>query len=123
LNASQKEGSLLNKIGVKGGRRPIRMSSGYLIPFNESNVRQQVIIVVTDSYAVLCFDHNLKLLWESSILQYVPPSLYLSEIAIAVTSIPLRINDKGSVFIGGRFSLIPQPNTVEYVFICRPLMD
>lgn len=38
-------------------------------------VRPQVLVVVTALWEVLCFDHNLNILWQNSILVCLLPFL------------------------------------------------
>lgn len=64
------ETTLLPDVKVGSGRRPVGLQSGFLTPFDPKNPnqpRQQVIVVVTDGWSVLCFNHLLKLMWETTI--------------------------------------------------------
>lgn len=42
--------------------------------------RKQVLVVVTASWQVLCFDHNLVLMWEVAIEESLPPNARLAEV-------------------------------------------
>lgn len=51
------------------GGRPVSMATGYLQPYQSMlQVRHQVIAVLTSDWTVLCFDHELKLLWKNKLL-------------------------------------------------------
>ena len=44
------------------------MATGYLHPYQSMlQVRHQVIAVLTSDWTVLCFDHELKLLWKNKL--------------------------------------------------------
>lgn len=45
---------------------PVAMAVGYITPLSKELVvafRKQVLVVVTQSLRVLCYDHNLRVLW------------------------------------------------------------
>ncbi|KAM9966498.1 hypothetical protein ACTFIR_006716 [Dictyostelium discoideum] len=100
------ESSLLSDVGLATGRRPIAIKTGYAKHSIPGEKRQQIIVVVTDGWAVLCFDNKLKKLWESYASDEVLPGHYQSEISITIlpTTIP---DDKGIVIIGGRMEPLP----------------
>lgn len=115
------DASLLSTTRVTAGRRPIALAAGYFTPLenlhvhtennakeissassNTTNTREQFIVVVTDGWTVLCFNKNLKLIWESHMREHFPQNSYTSEIAVMLIPKPIRINDKGAVIIGAR---------------------
>jgi len=54
-------------VRVSVGRHAIAMAVGHLTPPSEEHgagSRKAVVVVVTASWHVLCFDHNLKLMWQ-----------------------------------------------------------
>lgn len=63
------EVSLLpDKIRIASGRRPVAMATGVVDrTYRPGQPQKQVLVVVTSGWAVMCFDHNLKKLWEVSL--------------------------------------------------------
>lgn len=58
-----------------GNRRPIAMAAGYLDPPPQDFVhvkRKMVVVVVTAGWVVTCLDHNLKIMWQTSIHDTLP---------------------------------------------------
>eukprot|EP01097_Dermamoeba_algensis_P006261 TRINITY_DN3920_c0_g1_i1.p1 TRINITY_DN3920_c0_g1~~TRINITY_DN3920_c0_g1_i1.p1 ORF type:complete len:686 (-),score=161.99 TRINITY_DN3920_c0_g1_i1:182-2239(-) len=104
------EASLLGKIGVKKGRKPIGLGAGYLFPQNgeaaahtpsATSSRKQVVVVVTESLVVLCFDHKLKLIWETNIVAVAHPLIDKPVMATVIISPHnLRTGDNGVVVVG-----------------------
>lgn len=66
------EVSLLpDKIRVSSGRRPVALAAGVVDrSFKRGEIRKQVVVVVTSGWTVMCFDHNLKKLWENNLQVY-----------------------------------------------------
>lgn len=93
--------SLLRKVGVRSGRRPVALASGYL-KSSTTQEEKQVIVVVTDGWIVMCYDHKLELLWESIPVDEVPEGYYHEEVAILIAPHPVRVGDEGIVVVGGR---------------------
>lgn len=106
-----KEASLLSSVSVKTGRQVIAMATGYLSRYSSRKSRKQVIIVVTEGYHVLCFDDRLRLRWERTIGADFKDR-HLGEIAVTISSHPLRRGDRGMVMIGGR--LVSSKNFESY---------
>jgi hypothetical protein len=66
---------LPDNVRVASGRRPIAMAVGtFDRSYREADVRNQVLVVVTSGWPVMCFDHNLKKLWEAD-LQVTNPDM------------------------------------------------
>lgn len=65
-----------------------------------TNTRKQVIVVLTASWQLLCFDHNLQLLWESSLQHEFPGHTVQREVAILVTNHTMLADDHGTVIVG-----------------------
>lgn len=63
------EVSLLpDKIRIGSGRRAVAMATGVVDrAFKNGQVHKQVLVVVTSGWSVMCFDHNLKKLWETNV--------------------------------------------------------
>lgn len=80
------------------GRRPVLVETGYLEGKQEGKIRQQVIVVLTDGFVLLCFDHKLELLWESTVVE-VPAELYFREAAIFIHPSRMNLHDKGVVVV------------------------
>eukprot|EP00026_Physarum_polycephalum_P003889 Phypoly_transcript_03906.p1 GENE.Phypoly_transcript_03906~~Phypoly_transcript_03906.p1 ORF type:complete len:676 (+),score=80.54 Phypoly_transcript_03906:81-2108(+) len=94
------QSSLMRTVGVRSGRRPVGLASGYLKTSEQEST--QVIVVVTDGWIVMCYDHNLELLWESIPVDEVPEGYYHEEVAILIAPHPVRVGDEGIVVVGGR---------------------
>lgn len=62
------EVSLLpDKVRISSGRRPVAMAAGFVDRTQKhGEIRKQVLVVVTSGWSVMCFDHNLKKLWENN---------------------------------------------------------
>lgn len=54
--------------------------------------KKQVIVVVTEGWIVMCFDHDLNLLWENSPVDEVPEDYYHEEVFFFII-ITIIIND------------------------------
>lgn len=64
---------LPDKTRVASGRRAVAMATGVIDRYYKDGTPQkQVLVVVTSGWSVLCFDHNLKKLWETN-LQVLNP--------------------------------------------------
>lgn len=56
---------------ILAGMHIVAMAAGYIDPPPSELViapRKQVLVAVTSNWQVMCFDHNLRLLWETTIL-------------------------------------------------------
>jgi hypothetical protein len=49
-------------------------------------LRKQVVVVVTAGWNIMCFDHNLKLMWETSIREDFPHHAEIKEVAIHISN-------------------------------------
>lgn len=63
------EVSLLpDKIRIASGRRAVAMATGVIDRnYIKKEPLRQVLVVVTSGWFVMCFDHNLKKLWERNL--------------------------------------------------------
>lgn len=63
------EVSLLpERVRVSAGRRPVAMATGVVIRhLRPGETSKEVLVVVTAGWSILCFDHNLKKLWEADV--------------------------------------------------------
>jgi hypothetical protein len=63
------EVSLLpQNVRVGTGRRPVSIAAGEVKRvYKGTERRKKVIVVVTAGWAIMCFDHNLKKLWEDDV--------------------------------------------------------
>ncbi|KAI4326101.1 hypothetical protein MLD38_031447 [Melastoma candidum] len=106
------EVSLLpDKIRVASGRRPVAMATGVIDRrYRTSLPLKQVLVVVTADWTVMCFDHNLKKLWEENLQHDFPHNVHHREIAISVSNYTIKHGDTGLVIIGGRME--PQPHSL-----------
>ncbi len=94
------------------------MATGYLQSYQSMlQVRHQVISVLTSDWTVLCFDHELKLLWKNKLtdkndisVRYIQAVCYFfilfvflsSEAAMLVVPVGIQQGDGGVVIVGGR---------------------
>ncbi|KAH7668536.1 Integrin alpha N-terminal domain-containing protein [Dioscorea alata] len=101
------EVSLLpDKIRVASGRRPVAMATGVINRFyKHGEIKKQVLVVVTSGWSVMCFDHNLKKLWENNLQEHFPHGSHHREIAISISNYTLKHGDSGLVIIGGRMEM------------------
>lgn len=72
------EVSLLpDKVRIASGRRPVAMAAGVVDrSYKHGEIRKQVFVVVTSGWSVMCFDHNLKKLWENNLQVHEKTQLY-----------------------------------------------
>mmetsp|Transcript_21460 Transcript_21460/g.51195 ORF Transcript_21460/g.51195 Transcript_21460/m.51195 type:complete len:700 (-) Transcript_21460:224-2323(-) len=98
------EASLLpTNVRMSAGRRAVAMATGYLDPQAVELVRalrKQVVVVVTAGWDVLCFDHNLRLMWEASIREEMPHHAEVREVAIHISNHTMVKGDRGVVVVG-----------------------
>lgn len=103
------EASLLpNRVRMTAGRRAVAMATGYLDPMSTELVRalrKQVVVVVTAGWNIMCFDHNLKLMWETSIREDFPHHAEIKEVAIHISNHTITQGDRGTVVVGGGVEL------------------
>ncbi|GKV41538.1 hypothetical protein SLEP1_g49053 [Rubroshorea leprosula] len=69
--------------------------------------QKQVLVVVASGWSVMCFDHNLKKLWENKLQEDFPHNAHHREIAIPISNYTLKHGDIGLVIIGGRMEMQP----------------
>lgn len=97
------EVSLLpEKIRISSGRRAVAMAAGVVDRDKPGQKPKQVLVVVTSGWSVMCFDHNLKKLWEHNLQKDFPHNAHHREISISISSYTLRHGDAGLVIVGGR---------------------
>ncbi|XP_047048597.1 uncharacterized protein LOC124653579 [Lolium rigidum] len=93
-------------VRVASGRRPVAMAVGTVDrSYQAAHVHKQVLVVVTSGWVVMCFDHNLKKLWEANLQDDFPHAARHREVAISVTNYTLKHGDAGLVIIGGRMEM------------------
>ncbi|XP_058110246.1 uncharacterized protein LOC131253300 isoform X2 [Magnolia sinica] len=103
------EVSLLpDKIRISSGRRPVAMAAGVINRSHKhGEIVKQVLVVVTSGWSVMCFDHNLKKLWEANLQEDFPHGAHHREIAISISNYTLKHGDAGLVIVGGRMEMQP----------------
>ncbi len=129
---ARRAGKVLARVSLLGltrsprGRRPVSLASGFFYPHvapaaaaaapasagsasASSPARKQSIVVVLESWAVLCFDHALRLRWETA-ANHIESSLGIGalvhrEVAAMVSSLSMRSGDTGLVVVGGSMTL------------------
>ncbi|KAG6394572.1 hypothetical protein SASPL_145161 [Salvia splendens] len=90
------------------GRRAVAMATGVIEKtYDKREARKQLLVVVTSGWSVMCFDHNLKKLWEENLQKDFPHNAHHREIAISVSNYTLRYGDAGLVIVGGRMEMQP----------------
>ncbi|KAJ6822722.1 uncharacterized protein M6B38_387675 [Iris pallida] len=101
------EVSLLpDKIRISSGRRPVAMAAGVVDrSYKHGEIKKQVLVVVTSGWSVMCFDHNLKKLWENNLQEDFPHGAHHREIAISISNYTLKHGDAGLIIIGGRMEM------------------
>lgn len=63
---------LHDKIRVASGRRAVAMATGVIDRYyKQGQPQKQVLVVVTSGWSVICFDHNLKKLWEENLQVFI----------------------------------------------------
>ncbi|KAH7566330.1 hypothetical protein JRO89_XS08G0139100 [Xanthoceras sorbifolium] len=103
------EVSLLpDKIRIASGRRAVAMATGVIDrTYKQGQPLKQVLVVVTSGWSVMCFDHNLKKLWDTNLQEDFPPNAHHREIAISISNYTLKHGDTGLVIVGGRMEVQP----------------
>ncbi|KAG2490863.1 hypothetical protein HYH03_010781 [Edaphochlamys debaryana] len=94
---------LFKRALVAAGHRPVALAVGYIDPMTVELVRalrKQVVVVVTASWQVLCFDHNLVLLWEYDARVHFPHHSRIKEVAIYISPHQVHAADRGLVIVG-----------------------
>jgi hypothetical protein len=96
-------------VRVASGRRAVALAVGHVDAQGGSGEplranatappRKSVTAVLTAGWTVLCFDHNLRLLWEHALGADFPQGWTPREVAVTVTTAALRPGDRGSVFV------------------------
>lgn len=102
------EVSLLpDKVRVSSGRRAVAMAAGVIERPRPGKARKHVLVVVTSGWSVMCFDSNLKKLWENNLQEDFPHNAHHREIAISISNYTLKHGDSGLVIVGGRMEVQP----------------
>jgi len=113
------EASLMpSNVRMSAGRRAVAIATGYLDPMSTELVRalrKQVVVVVTAGWHIMCFDHNLRLMWETSIREDFPHHAEIKEVAIHISNHTMNQGDRGSVVVGGGVEVgdIASHNTMD----------
>ena len=99
---------------VATGRRPVALAVGQLDSprswpaangsATASSPRKAVVVVLTAGWSLLCFDHNLQLLWENAMGDSLPQSWAPREVALLVSPHPLHPGDRGLVIVAASAS-------------------
>lgn len=104
------EVSLLpERVRVGAGRRPVALAAGEVKrTYRTEEVKKQVIVVVTAGWNIMCFDHNLKKLWEDDVQVDFPHGSHHKEVAISISNYTLKHGDTGLIIVGGSMEVQPQ---------------
>ncbi|XP_074644926.1 uncharacterized protein LOC141901523 [Tubulanus polymorphus] len=87
--------------------RPVAMATGYLLKEDaDVPIFKQVIAIVTDDWNVLCYNHKLRLLWRTQLMDVGQSrdNYYIKSMQIVVASIKLLKKDEGLILVGGSFA-------------------
>lgn len=99
---------LPDKIRVSSGRRAVALATGVVDrTYKPGKPQKQVLVVVTSGWSVMCFDHNLKKLWETNLQGDFPHNAHHREVAISISNYTLKHGDAGLVIVGGRMEMQP----------------
>ncbi|KAF6154026.1 hypothetical protein GIB67_026680 [Kingdonia uniflora] len=99
---------LPDNVRVASGRRAVAMATGFVDrTYKRGEVRKQVLVVVTSGWWVLCFDHNLKKLWQTNLQEDFPHGAHHREISISISNYTLKHGDAGLIIVGGRMEMQP----------------
>lgn len=103
------EVSLLpERVRIAAGRRAVSMATGFVDRVHkQGEIRKQILVVVTAGWSIMCFDHNLKKLWEADVQEDFPHGALHREIAISISNYTLKHGDVGLVIVGGRMEIQP----------------
>ncbi|KAL6220632.1 hypothetical protein ACLB2K_008388 [Fragaria x ananassa] len=96
-----------DKIRISSGRRAVAMATGVIEKVRPGQRTRQVLVVVTSGWSVMCFDSNLKRLWDVNLQEDFPHNAHHREIAISITNYTLKHGDSGLVIVGGRMEMQP----------------
>ncbi|XP_024389347.1 uncharacterized protein [Physcomitrium patens] len=104
------EVSLLpDRVRVGAGRRPVALAAGEVKrTYRSLERKKQVIVVVTAGWNIMCFDHNLKKIWEDDVQDDFPHGSHHKEVAISISNYTLKHGDTGLVIVGGSMEVQPQ---------------
>ncbi|XP_021718102.1 uncharacterized protein LOC110685869 [Chenopodium quinoa] len=99
---------LPDKVRVASGRRAVAMATGVIDRnYRKGQPRKQVLVVVTSGWSVMCFDHNLKKLWEANLQEDFPHNALHREVAISISNYTIKHGDTGLIIVGGRMEVQP----------------
>ncbi|KAJ4785577.1 tRNA uridine 5-carboxymethylaminomethyl modification enzyme MnmG [Rhynchospora pubera] len=98
---------LPDKVRITSGRRAVAMAAGVVDrSFMHGEVKKKkVLVVVTSGWSVMCFDHNLKKLWEQNLQEDFPHGAHHREISISISNYTLKHGDAGLIIVGGRMEM------------------
>ncbi|XP_061189984.1 uncharacterized protein LOC133197792 isoform X2 [Saccostrea echinata] len=94
-------------INVSEVSRPVAMETGFTIPYSSMmQIRKQIIVVVTDDWQVLCYNHNLELLWHKRFMDVsrVRETYTVKAMGTLITAHNVKKTDQGLVIVGGSFT-------------------
>ena len=90
------EASLRSHVGLEAGRRPVALQAGVLRAVHPPERRLQLVVVLTEDWSVLAFDHELRPQWEHSLgSQAAERPRRFVEASILVSSAQVYAGDEG----------------------------
>eukprot|EP00249_Psilotum_nudum_P018309 c26740_g1_i2 orf=290-2380(+) len=98
---------LPERVRVAAGRQPVAMAAGAIQRVGEGERRKEVVVVLTAGWNIICFDHNLKKLWEADVQEDFPHGAHHREVSILITNYTLKHGDNGLIIVGGSMEVQP----------------
>eukprot|EP00210_Caulerpa_lentillifera_P006288 g6007.t1 len=90
------------------GQKPVALAAGYIDNPHKDYVtkpRKGVIAVMTSNWHLMCFDHNLKLMWSRDVHSDMHINATIHEVAILITNHTVYEHDRGMVIVGGSMDI------------------
>ena len=102
----------LTTLNFQKGKAPVALKTGYVHPYDESQERSQVIVVVREDWTVTCYDESLKILWEKAVahktheIDSIIDKYSIDEVSVHMTSLHVREGERhGMIIVGASMSL------------------
>ncbi|XP_045193457.2 uncharacterized protein LOC123549425 [Mercenaria mercenaria] len=86
---------------------PVAMVTGFTVPYmSMMQIRQQVIVIVTNTWWVFCYSSDLTLLWQKQLLDFKEQfdNYYVKSMGAIVTSHSVKKSDEGLIIVGGSYA-------------------
>ncbi|XP_052819097.1 uncharacterized protein LOC128244968 [Mya arenaria] len=86
---------------------PVSMVTGFTVPYQSMlQVRQQSIVIVTNTWWVFCYSSDLELMWQKQLLDFKEQfaNYYVKSMGALVTSHSVKKSDDGLIIVGGSYA-------------------